>query len=1112
MKSFIQYITITLLIFICSASLYSQNCNNLEDPLFSYDPNLELDLCCGMTFNTTVCYSMTEVISMWGYPSTAEPFSLMVFYTPGGGVPVTNFSSFSELANYMTQESQNNGINANFIWDPAKETICAENPDNAGNFGVLCLCDDPVGTTSCNIDMGWHCIDPDLEAGECPITLPDVNAMISDDPPANITIFDDGNGGTLSTDGIISGSIPSDPAAPSINTVGNIINAIKESGALDYGAGCFNLNCLDVGSMADGLNQGQIATEINNYGNSQGETNLSATVSAGVADALADIDLISTLNSLLGLNIPDLGPCPPDDVISFSGLPPLWNNGDPESGSPPPPGTEADQNYFSQTIPGLGLEGPGSAMPSPSAMENVQSVDAGVDMYNGSQSASIPLYTIQSNDISIPISLSSTTNGLKVNEMGTLVGQNWNLIASNMISRVVKGLPDEYYGYTTGVGVGKRPKIGPRFEFPSNMGLKVTFPGSKNVLCPEDIYSKAKSGIELFDADFGKGLGNADDLPIQFSGTWSPLNPTVVNFTIGIPVFQIPFFGVIVYWEIGFNAGVAPNEKIDNILYEEEGIGFLHLDDPQAMATFGLAFTNPTDILLHTIPIEEQLKALKKVHAHKRIEDTKFFSDKIAHWDNWIQSLKKEVKYKTQRMDTEPDEFYFNIEGYSGYFSFNIDGTPILFGNGVEELEVLPPTIATFQGQDHIASFVIRTPNGMEYTFGAADFYAVDMSKDTNYYLPNLYTYEELNTNREEFGDAQIDVAVMTNLPFFGSKKAITYGNTYNRNYKISESPEYSSAWHLVSVRSLLTQEQVSYRYEERELTYYSDKNYTHTFPNFDVENGKLKTNKNTDLNPIHYDTTKWENGQAEFAYSVTQSQLRRWHVTDIITSRGETAHFLYNYPRGEIAGDRVCNRIEVHRNNNLYKGWELIYNTPETVASSAGCDPVPTENPAPPPIDIDEETVFDLGDLYDMRWFEYNGYFILSFRLGCLYVPIRISFPYIAGIKDFGYRTQLSEYGSLMEVKALNGLYNESKEEAIFNAEKKRTFLIQIKEIDRFNGDHDFVSIEYNDPETLPKKYHTDQDLFGYLYRQFFVGFSVTKNYLYLIIRTASRCGSGRR
>jgi hypothetical protein len=66
-----------------------------------------------------------------------------------------------------------------------------------------------------------------------------------------------------------------------------------------------------------------------------------------------------------------------------------------------------------------------------------------VNYYNGSITVPIQLYNITSGKHTIPISLSYNYTGLKVEEISGNVGLGWSLNAGGVISRTVRGLPDE---------------------------------------------------------------------------------------------------------------------------------------------------------------------------------------------------------------------------------------------------------------------------------------------------------------------------------------------------------------------------------------------------------------------------------------------------------------------------------------------------------------------------------------------------------------------------------------------------------------------------------------------------------------------------------------------
>lgn len=81
--------------------------------------------------------------------------------------------------------------------------------------------------------------------------------------------------------------------------------------------------------------------------------------------------------------------------------------------------------------------------PSP----NVASISSGIhnqlSQYTGKANIQIPIYTIETGNLTIPISLSYNTGGIKVNEIASWCGLGWNLNAGGLISRSVVGLSDE---------------------------------------------------------------------------------------------------------------------------------------------------------------------------------------------------------------------------------------------------------------------------------------------------------------------------------------------------------------------------------------------------------------------------------------------------------------------------------------------------------------------------------------------------------------------------------------------------------------------------------------------------------------------------------------------
>ena len=84
--------------------------------------------------------------------------------------------------------------------------------------------------------------------------------------------------------------------------------------------------------------------------------------------------------------------------------------------------------------------------PSPEAMAMNQFIDMPVGHYTGIPNISVPIYTLQLPQMSLPISLSYHAGGLKVGEHSSWVGAGWSLNAGGSINRTVRGLPDEFTG------------------------------------------------------------------------------------------------------------------------------------------------------------------------------------------------------------------------------------------------------------------------------------------------------------------------------------------------------------------------------------------------------------------------------------------------------------------------------------------------------------------------------------------------------------------------------------------------------------------------------------------------------------------------------------------
>jgi len=81
---------------------------------------------------------------------------------------------------------------------------------------------------------------------------------------------------------------------------------------------------------------------------------------------------------------------------------------------------------------------------SPTAGSLGKAIDFPVNPHTGIPKVSIPIYTIESGKLKVPISLDYHASGIKVLEAASWVGMNWSLNTGGILIRTVRGAPDEH--------------------------------------------------------------------------------------------------------------------------------------------------------------------------------------------------------------------------------------------------------------------------------------------------------------------------------------------------------------------------------------------------------------------------------------------------------------------------------------------------------------------------------------------------------------------------------------------------------------------------------------------------------------------------------------------
>lgn len=123
--------------------------------------------------------------------------------------------------------------------------------------------------------------------------------------------------------------------------------------------------------------------------------------------------------------------------------------------------------------------------PAPNAAILGKFGDVPISQYSGAASISVPLYTIQSGDITVPISLDYHTGGIRLKEYAGWTGLGWALSgAGNVINRQLKDKDDivrlgTYYGGMELITRGRTQKplnaLSGNINFPT--GITTTIPG-----------------------------------------------------------------------------------------------------------------------------------------------------------------------------------------------------------------------------------------------------------------------------------------------------------------------------------------------------------------------------------------------------------------------------------------------------------------------------------------------------------------------------------------------------------------------------------------------------------------------------------------------------------
>ncbi len=796
----------------------------------------------------------------------------------------------------------------------------------------------------------------------------------------------------------------------------------------------------------------------------------------------------------------------------------------------------ADPNWFLGEIEGLGTQATDN-IPNPNASAAINSVNTGVNLYNGKGSFNTALTEISSKDVSMPVSVGGAAGDFKLDDLQANLG-NMSVNTGGTISRVVNGLPDEFNGNIQGMAYGYKRGIQPVFEL-KGIGVRLDMGGPnflRDLICniAKKIFGYLIGGntdlscdelAELKTAydDFKNGVNGVKDLAnknldetVKFSVAgkvrYDISTPNYINYDIYITIPLPGSFKLII--TIPLRAGFKMVEKPSPVLVETSGLGSNYTNDATCMANFyGLEELDIDDF--EGLTKQEQIKYLRAANKEKKVDDEKFFQPTShiflefwSHLEEAFNTTSNDIypRYQNKQLDMEYDEYYFDFPGYSGKFIFdrvtasspNFRNTSSITTQGCSESNWEIQTIPYYDFKYNISSnefgiesFTIITPEGIQYTFDKKEYTA-----NVSYTLPTFLQYkgEQILNTRTTFAKPTI---AREELPFYknvmGIPVSLQKPKDYMTNYHVELGNQYVSTWHLTEVKSLMSQETITLDYDTHEVTYNSQKNWTHSFPNFQSNGSNFETLNNPSLSPLALRKEIWKNGFGDVTYNITETTTQKQIIKSIDNHRGSTLLFTYE-DNPAVLGDKLCRRIERKHNNILYKAWEFDmfspqYHNPDNTLSCT----IPSDytgGQAPVISDTKEYRLkFDEPDNAETELkFIYNFYTTLSIL--CLDLNIRMPLKFdITKSESHYYANEVSELGSLVQLKHFlrrshGNLLPDTQEINRYKAEFPRQFLRGINEIDANNTAHQLVTLKYNDENqmaNLPKRFSIQQDIWGY-------------------------------
>ena len=376
------------------------------------------------------------------------------------------------------------------------------------------------------------------------------------------------------------------------------------------------------------------------------------------------------------------------------------------------------------------------------------------NMFRGNMGLNIPLFNIESDHLTMGSSLSYQSSGIKVNDISSVVGSEWNLNLGGSVSRVVKDQPDDAFAYTTDLrqcmsmlwcrNCEDCPETSENTD--CNICREENNEGTYKYIGIDEeevgyLYNGTKvdslAQIEYNDMTNEERVflgGNYFNLLTNVEFDDITDNDIIVDIDAANPQCMediidylkdyelIDYLSQFISISLGYNAILASNAYYDAVAQGYTG-------DPEGCAAAPSLCVVASVFLFHNAisqdPLPEDMPWIPIDAVHDMIAN-----DIDITMDCFRFDILRPI-YDTK--DSEPDQFAFDFNGFQGRFVFDKNGEAKVFSHQDIKIEytldpnhVIQPTASnTFNYSSNfvgaITEFKITTPDGVKYYFDARE-------------------------------------------------------------------------------------------------------------------------------------------------------------------------------------------------------------------------------------------------------------------------------------------------------------------------------------------------------------------------------------------------------